>query len=208
MIKKKIISSAVIRRLPRYYQFLGELLEHDITKISSTELSVKMDLTASQIRQDLNNFGCFGQQGYGYNVAALRNEIKKIIGLDQNYKMVLVGVGKIGRALLSYDNFQNYTFAALFDKDKDVIGEEINGLKVTDAENLEDYLNENQIDIVVLTLPKNETLKVAEKIAKTNTLGIWNFSNCDLHSIKNIKIEDVNLTDSLMTLTYMIKKKS
>lgn len=202
------ISSAVINRLPRYYRYLGDLLESDITRISSKELSTKMNITASQIRQDLNNFGGFGQQGYGYNVEYLYNEIKKILGLDRIYKLIVVGGGNIGQALVNYTNFEKRGFliTAVFDVNPRLIGMTIRGVEVYDVDRMEEYVKNNKVDVAILTLPRSQASKVAADLASWGIKGMWNFSHVDLNMPEDVIVENVHLTDSLMTLLYKINK--
>lgn len=206
---EKKISLAVIKRLPRYYRYLGDLLDNGIMRISSKDLSSRMNVTASQIRQDLNNFGCFGQQGYGYNVELLYEEIKKILGLDKTYNLVIIGAGNIGQALVNYVNFQRrgFNFIGIFDVNPRLIGINIRGLEIMDVDCLESFLKENNVDIAVLTLPKNNAVKVAKIIEECGVKGIWNFSHVDLNTKEDVKVENVHLTDSLMTLSYKLNNK-
>ncbi|MBE6013289.1 redox-sensing transcriptional repressor Rex [Anaeropeptidivorans aminofermentans] len=208
MDNSKSVSLAVIKRLPRYYRYLGDLLDNGITRISSKELSNKMNITASQIRQDLNNFGCFGQQGYGYNVELLYNEIKKILGLDKEYSIVIIGAGNIGQALANYVNFERrgFYFKALFDINPKLIGMTIRGIEVRDVDTLPDYLKNNPIDIAVLALPKANAKEVAAIVTNSGVKGIWNFSHIDLDKKAGVKFENVHLTDSLMTLSYKLNE--
>jgi len=208
MKTNKKVSAAVVQRLPRYYRYLGDLLDNDIARISSKELSVRMGITASQIRQDLNNFGSFGQQGYGYNVGTLYAEIGRILGLDKSYSLILIGAGKFGQALVNYPYFsrRGYIFTALFDNDPEIIDKAVGGITVFDANKLTDYLKENHADIAVLTLPGSAVYKVMDVLTNANVKGIWNFSGSDLNTPKGITVENVRLTDSLMTLSYMINE--
>lgn len=210
MEKDKKISIAVIKRLPRYYRYLGDLLNNGITRISSKDLSQKMNITASQIRQDLNNFGRFGQQGYGYNVEFLHDEIKKILGLGKTYNLVIIGAGNIGQALANYVNFKNrgFNFIGIFDINPRLIGLTIRGLEIMDIDKLEDFLTKNKVDIAVLTLPKNNAIKVSTIIIKCGVKGIWNFSHVDLKTPEDVVVENVHLTDSLMVLSYKLYGKS
>jgi redox-sensing transcriptional repressor len=205
----KHISSAVIKRLPRYFRYLRELIRNDISRISSKELSEKMNVTASQIRQDLNCFGGFGQQGYGYNVNNLYSEISTILGTDRGYTAIIVGIGNLGKALANNSLFskRGITITGLFDTSADVIGTEVGGLTVLDYARIEQFLKENKTDIAVLTVPKNKGKEVAEKLAQCGIRGFWNFSNMEL-SLKeyNVKIENIHLGDTLMTLCYEISK--
>ena len=200
----KNISKAVIGRLPRYYRYLGELKEEGIERISSGELSDRMHVTASQIRQDLNNFGGFGQQGYGYNVSYLYDEIGKILNLDKTHKMIIIGAGHLGRAIANYANFEKRGFKviALFDKNKDVIGEKVRNIEILDIENLKDYLQENEVDIVALTLPKEQATKIADVLVENGIRAIWNFAHTDLELPDNVIVENVHLSESLMKLAY------
>lgn len=204
----KKISAAVINRLPRYYRYLGDLLEGDISRISSKELSEKMNITASQIRQDLNNFGGFGQQGYGYNVEYLYNEIKKILGLDKVYNLIVVGGGNIGQALVNYTNFQKRGFliTAVFDINPRLIGMTIRGVEIYDADKMEEFIKNNRVDVAILAVPRSQAAKVASNLALWGIKGIWNFSHVDLQVPKDVVVENVHLTDSLMTLIYKLNE--
>lgn len=203
---EKKVSLAVIKRLPRYYRFLGDLLDNGITRISSKDLSLKMNLTASQIRQDLNNFGCFGQQGYGYNVELLLNEIKEILGLNKTYNLVILGAGKIGQALLNYNKFEKrgFNFIGIFDIDKNIIGSNLKGIKVQDINNLKSFSKENHIDIAVIAVPVSNASDLYEDVVSYGIKSIWNFSNTELKQKEGVIIENVHLTDSLMTLAYRL----
>ena len=209
MYTDRKISSAVIKRLPRYYRYLGDLLDHDITRISSKELSEKMSITASQIRQDLNNFGGFGQQGYGYNVEYLYNEIKKILSLDRTYHMIVVGGGNIGQALVNYTGFEKrgFVITAIFDVNPRLIGMTIRGVEVYDVDKMEEYVKNNKVDVGILTLPRTAAREVAQNLADWGVPGIWNFSHVDLHLPPTTKVENVHLTDSLMTLLDKINEQ-
>ena len=208
MDNEKKISQAVIHRLPRYYRYLGDLLESDITRISSKELSAKMNITASQIRQDLNNFGGFGQQGYGYNVEYLHNEIKKILGLDRMYNMIVVGGGNVGQALVNYTNFEKRGFVikAVFDINPRLVGMTIRGVEVYDIDQMEEYVRNHDVDVAILTLPRVHAAKVANDLARWGVRGMWNFSHVDLQVPDDVMVENVHLTDSLMTLLYKINE--
>lgn len=204
MADNKKISVAVIKRLPRYYRYLGDLLNVGIVRISSKELSEKMNITASQIRQDLNNFGGFGQRGYGYNVEFLYNEIKKILGIGKEYKMIVVGAGNIGQALVNYTDFESNGFkiVGVFDVNPRLIGMTIRGIEVYDADKMESFIKNNEIDIAILTIPKAQARATAKKLVECGIKGIWNFSPMDLELPKSIAVENVHLTDGLMTLIY------
>jgi len=208
MKSDKKVSAAVIQRLPRYYRYLGDLLDNNIMRISSKELSTRMGITASQIRQDLNNFGSFGQQGYGYNVATLYDEIGRILGLDKSYALILIGAGNFGQALAGYPYFarRGYSFVALFDNDPEIIGKTVGGVEVLDVASLPQYLQTNHVDIAVLTLPGYVANQAACILANAGIKGIWNFSGTDLHVPLGTIVENVRLTDSLMTLSYMINE--
>lgn len=203
------ISKAVISRLPRYYRYLDELRTQKIERISSKELSKMMNVTASQIRQDLNNFGGFGQQGYGYNVQYLYDEISKLLGLDVTHKMVIVGAGNLGQAIANYGNFKNRGFeiTALFDKNPELIGKKTVDAEILDTEYLYDYVKENHVEIVALTLPKEPARKVAEKLVECGVKAFWNFAHTDLRFSGDIIVENVHLSESLMKLTYRISEK-
>lgn len=206
----KNISTAVIKRLPRYYRYLGELKANHITRISSKELSEQMMVTASQIRQDLNNFGGFGQQGYGYNVDNLYSEIGKILGLDKQNNFIIVGAGNLGQALANYQSFNEnfgYNVLALFDVNPKLIGITVRGVKVYDIDELEDFIKENNVKIAALTLPKSQAPTVAKKMIEWGIEGIWNFAPVDLHMPEEVTVENVHLAESLMTLTYRIHNK-
>ena len=203
-MEHKEISQAVIGRLPRYYRYLGELRDEGVERISSQELSKKMQVTASQIRQDLNHFGGFGQQGYGYNVEYLFVEIAKILGLDKQHNLIIIGAGNLGQALLNYNNFtrRGFIFRGIFDQNPSLHGMKINDLEVRPMEEMGDFITENNIDIAVLTIPKNGAVKVAEKLVECNIRAIWNFAHVDLHVPEWVQVENVHLSDSLMKLSY------
>ena len=198
------ISQAVISRLPRYFRYLGELRDGGIERVSSQELSDIMRVTASQIRQDLNNFGGFGQQGYGYNVDYLYDEIGKILGLHKEHNLILVGAGHLGQALLNYMNFERrgFIFRGVFDSNEQLHGMQIRGIAVRPMDEMEQFVRENDIDIAVLTIPKAGAVEVAEKLVSYGIKGFWNFAHVDLHVPENIQVENVHLSDSLMKLSY------
>jgi len=204
----KKISSAVIKRLPRYYRYLGDLLDKDILRISSKDLSQRMGITASQIRQDLNHFGCFGQQGYGYNVELLYQEVQHILGLDRRYNIILVGAGNFGQVLVNNQNFTNrgFVFTAAFDNSPDVIGKTVNGINVYDVATIRDYISKNHVDIAALCVPPNAVQDIAKTVTDAGIKGVWNFSHNDLRLPEDIVVENVRLTDSLMTLSYKINE--
>ena len=204
----KEISQAVIGRLPRYFRYLGELKDDGIERISSQELSAIMKVTASQIRQDFNNFGGFGQQGYGYKVEYLYEEIGKILGLHKIHNLIIIGAGNLGQALANYMNFERrgFLFRGIFDNNPALFGKKIRDLEVRPMEELETFVKENEIDIAVLTIPKTSALEVAERLARQDIKGIWNFAHIDLNLPKEIQVENVHLSDSLMKLTYNINR--
>ena len=202
----KKISAAVIKRLPRYYRYLSELLDNGIERISSGELSKQMKVTASQIRQDFNNFGGFGQQGYGYNVPYLKNEIGKILGLDRDYHVIILGAGNLGHALANYAGFEKRGFvvSAVFDVSPDKIGKKIGHTMVYDMKDLEGYLKGHTVDIASLTLPKSIAPAVAKHLVQYGVSAFWNFAATDLNLPGNIAVENVHLAESLMRLSYNI----
>ena len=204
----KEISQAVIGRLPRYFRYLGELKDDGIERISSQELSAIMKVTASQIRQDFNNFGGFGQQGYGYKVEYLYEEIGKILGLHKTHNLIIIGAVNLGMAISYYMNFERrgFLFRGIFDNNPVLFGKKIRDLEVQPMEELETFVKENEIDIAVLTIPKDSALEVAERLARQDIKGIWNFAHIDLNLSKEIQVENVHLSDSLMKLTYNINR--
>ena len=208
-MEHKEISNAVIKRLPRYHRYLGELLESGVERISSNDLSAKMNVTASQIRQDLNNFGGFGQQGYGYNVELLYNEIAKILGIDRQNNMVIIGGGNFGQALTNYSNFERRGFMiqALFDVSEERIGKQVRGIPTLDMKELESFLAEHPIDIAVLTVPKQVAQEVADRLIACGIKAIWNFAHLDLSVPEDVVVENVHLSESLMQLSYRISEK-
>lgn len=210
MSNSKAISIAVIRRLPRYYRFLGELLKLGTVRISSRELSDKMGLTASQIRQDLNCFGGFGQQGYGYNVRELHDEIEKILGLDKRTDAIIIGAGNLGRAVTNHMDFDNRGFrlVGIFDQNENIVGQEIKGLKVIHTDELESFCKKNNPMVAVLCIPKTATKTISDRLIPLGIKGFWNFSHYDMLSKRDdIVVENVHLSDSLMTLSYKISEK-
>jgi redox-sensing transcriptional repressor len=210
MSTSKRISFEVIKRLPRYYRYLGELRENNITRISSKELSDKMNVTASQIRQDLNCFGGFGQQGYGYNVQSLHDSIADILGLNNGHKTIIIGAGNLGRALAAYKSFEKRGFhlSGVFDNDPAKIGTFVAGRVVMDIETVEDFIAEHKPDIGIIAVPKSAAGPVALRLANAGIKGLLNFSYTDIEVPKGIEIENVHISDSLMTLSYKIAKKN
>ena len=207
---KKEISQAVIQRLPRYYRYLEELMEQGLERISSNELSKRMKLTASQIRQDLNNFGGFGQQGYGYRIQKLHDEIARILSLDEEHSMILMGAGHLGQALANYSNFQKRGFLlrAVFDVKPELIGTEVAGLKVLPMEELERVIEESGPRLAALCIPKDAALPVAERLVSLGIKGIWNFAPVDLELPEQVVVENVHLSESLMRLSYRMRELS
>ena len=207
--KSREISSAVVKRLPRYYRYLGELLRDNKTKISSKELADLMDITASQIRSDLNCFGEFGHQGYGYNIHKLHSELAKILGVDRNFNAVIVGAGSLGAALTRSNLFTKLGvyLKALFDINPALIGTNITKFEVLDTKYMAEFCRDNKIDIAVLTLPKEETQNTADILAAAGVKGFWNFSNMELELSKSgVIVENMHMGDSLMTLTYALSQ--
>ena len=207
-MEQRKISRAVISRLPRYYRYLGDLLEAGVERISSNDLSKKMQVTASQIRQDLNNFGGFGQQGYGYNVKYLYTEIGKILGLDKDHNFIIIGAGNLGQALANYASFERNGFIlkSLFDVNPRLEGVTIRGIPVRMLDELEGYLQENDIEIAALTLPKSKAEEVADVLVANGIKAIWNFAHTDLTLPKDVIVESVHLADSLMKLSFNISQ--
>ena len=208
---EKEISQAVIRRMPRYYRYLGELLEEGVERTSSNDLSNRMQVTASQIRQDLNNFGGFGQQGYGYNVQYLYDEIGKILGLTQTHNIIVMGAGNLGQAITNYVKFERLGFRiiALFDVNPDLKRQNVRGIPIYMMDELDEFVAKNEIDIAALTLPKEKADETAKHLVDLGIHAIWNFAHVDLDLMdRRVVIENVHLSDSLMQLSYNIVKNS
>ena len=208
-MENKEISQAVIRRMPRYYRYLGELIDEGVERISSNDLSKRMQVTASQIRQDLNNFGGFGQQGYGYNVKYLYEEIGKILGLNRTHNIIIIGAGNLGQALANYTKFERLGFkiTALFDINPAFRGVTVRGIRIYMLDELEEYCKENHVDIAALTMPKSTADEIANRLVGLGIRAIWNFAHVDLDLIdKDVVVENVHLSDSLMQLSYNIVK--
>jgi redox-sensing transcriptional repressor len=207
--KKSNISMAVIKRLPKYHRYLAELLKNDVDRISSKELSEKIGFTASQIRQDLNCFGDFGQQGYGYNVKDLYNEISGILGLTQDYKTIIIGAGNIGQAIANYTRFERLGFSldGIFDANPKLVGLRIRDVEIEDIDSLPAFLHSNKIDIGIICVPKNSAQKVASLLVENGVKGIWNFAPTDLIVPNDVVVENVHLSESLLTLTYLLKDR-
>lgn len=208
---EKEISQAVIRRMPRYYRYLGELLEEGVERISSNDLSRRMRVTASQIRQDLNNFGGFGQQGYGYNVQFLYDEIGKILGLNETHHIIVIGAGNLGQAITNYVKFEKFGFiiTALFDVNPKLKGQTVRGIPIYLMDELDQYCKDHPVDIAALTLPKEKADETAKHLVRLGVHAIWNFAHVDLDLSDNqVVVENVHLSDSLMQLSYNIVKNS
>ncbi len=203
-MEEKEISKAVIKRLPRYYRYLGELMESGVERISSNELSERMNVTASQIRQDLNNFGGFGQQGYGYNVEYLYNEIAQILGIDKIHYMIIVGAGNLGQAIANYTNFEKRGFVVkgLFDVNPRLEGLTVRGIPIQNLDMMPRFIKEHQIEIAALTIPKTRAPEVVEILVKSGVRGIWNFAHTDLKVPEGVIVEHVHLSESLMRRSY------
>lgn len=207
-VERSQISKAVIARLPKYYRYLSDLKEEGVEKISSEELSRKMKTTASQIRQDLNNFGGFGQQGYGYNVDFLYNEISKILGVGEPIPIIIVGAGNLGRAIIKYPNFENrgFVFCGLFDIDENICGKKVNGKIIRHIRELEGFLKQNKVEIAGITLPEEHANEIAKKLYEYGIRYFWNFAYVDLELPGDALIKNVHLSDSLLELSYSIMK--
>ena len=203
------VSVPVIKRLPRYHRYIEELKKMGVVRISSKELSVRMGLTASQIRQDFNCFGGFGQQGYGYNIEQLYNEIGNILGINNKSKAILIGAGNLGHAIATHLNFQNKGFEliSIFDNNPEVVGTTVGGLVVLNSNDLEDFCKKEKPDIAILCIPAEYAAENADKLVSLGIKGFWNFTQYDLvHRYENIAVENVHLGDSLMTLCYQINE--
>ncbi len=209
-MKKQNVSDAVIRRLPRYYRYLDDLHLKGSVRISSSVLGEKMGITASQIRQDLSCFGEFGQQGYGYNVDELRREIGRILGVDKSHRIIVVGVGNLGRALIQNFHFNDAGFLleAAFDVSPDLAGAEVAGVPVLNVTELERFVPVHKPDVAVLTLPQSAAQQMADRLIGLGVRGFWNFTNVELSSqAENVRFEDVHFADSLLTLSYRITER-
>lgn len=202
------ISMAVIRRLPKYYRYINELIEKNVSRISSYELSKLTGFTASQIRQDLNNFGGFGQQGYGYNLEVLREELRKILGLEDEYKSIIIGAGNLGQAIANYRNFEvrGFKTVAIFEKNPKLIGLKIRDIEVLDIDDMEEFSKEHKVDIAIITTPKEQAQEVANCVMKSGIKAIWNFAPIDLKVDEDIIVESVDLNESLHTLSFLLKQ--
>lgn len=210
--KANKVSETVIRRLPIYHRFLTEVIDKEVERVSSKELSRLTGFTASQIRQDLNNFGGFGQQGYGYNAIDLRNQIDKILGMDRTYKTIVVGAGSLGSALAKYNGFRDSGFKvqALFDTNSDLIGKDVEGHEILNFEDIKTYIEENEIDVGIVTVPRQHAVKVINTLVEAKIKGIWNFAPIDINLPEDsgVIIENVRLNDSLLKLSYFLKESN
>ncbi len=208
MERKKNISMAVIKRLPKYYRYLMDLLKNDVDRISSKELSEKIGFTASQIRQDLNCFGDFGQQGYGYNVKELYNQISGILGLEKEYSSVIIGAGNLGQAIANYTRFDKMGFnlKSIFDANPKLIGLRIRDIEISDIDTLPSYIRNNSIDIGIICVPETNAQKVCDILVEGGVKGIWNFAPVDLSAPEDVIIENVHLSESLLTLVYLLNE--
>lgn len=202
------ISETVIRRMPVYHRYLKELIEDGVERVSSKELSGLTGFSASQIRQDLNNFGGFGQQGYGYNTKALKDQIDKILGIDKSYKSIVIGAGRLGQAIARYNGFRDSGFnvISLFDIKDDI--DDISGIKVRKIEDLEKYIRDEGVDVAIITVPREVCEDVAKRAIEAGVRGIWNFAPYDLKGPEGIIVENIRLNDSLLTLSYFMKEIS
>ena len=202
------ISETVIRRMPVYHRYLKELIEDGVERVSSKELSGLTGFSASQIRQDLNNFGGFGQQGYGYNTKALKDQIDKILGIDKSYKSIVIGAGRLGQAIARYNGFRDSGFnvISLFDIKDDI--EDISGIKVRNMTDLENYIRDEGVDVAIITVPREVCEDVARRVIDAGVKGIWNFAPYDLKGPEGIVVENIRLNDSLLTLSYFMKEIS
>lgn len=208
-MRKQKVSDAVIHRLPRYYRYLDDLYNKGIVRISSNSLGSKMDITASQIRQDLSCFGEFGQQGYGYNVAELRSEIGHILGIDKGHRLIIIGVGHLGHALLQNFDFEKVGFHVdtAFDISPDLVGTRIHDVTIRSMDELEQYVAENQPNVAVLTVPQHVAQPMASRLIDLGIKGFWNFTNAELSTdVPDVFFEDVHFVDTLLTLSYRITR--
>ncbi len=200
-----MISEAVIKRLPRYYRHIKHLADSGVTRVSSNKIASVLNITASQVRQDLCNFGGFGQQGYGYDVVKLKNELAVILGLDREYDMIIVGAGNIGRALAGYKGFKDDGFSvkALFDIDPRCSS--INGIKVYEMDFLEAYINQNNVDMAIIATQKDSAQSVADELVKFGVKAIWNFAPTEIEVPEGVTIENISMSESLYVLSFRNK---
>ncbi len=203
---KKQVPLVVVKRLPRYYRYLSDMLKKNITRTSSKEMSRKMGVTASQIRQDFNCFGGYGQQGYGYNVEMLQKEIGAILGMDRGYTTIIVGAGNLGTALANHDTFEKrgYKTIGIFDSDRDKVGRKIADHEIMHTDELESFIDKNNPDIAILAVPKNAVFDMANDLVSYGIKALWNFTYTELELPENVVVENVHLSDSLMTLSYRL----
>ena len=207
MGKNDGVSISVIKRLPRYYRFLGELKQKGIVRISSKDLSEKMGFTASQIRQDLNCFGGFGQQGYGYNIESLYNEIGKILGVNKTRNAILIGAGNLGKAVALHMSFEarGFNLIGVFDKNPALSGQMLRGLPIRHTDGLFDFCKDNSPVVAVLCIPSSAAETLAPQLVNLGIKGFWNFSHYDISANHpDVAVENVHLSDSLMTLSYHV----
>lgn len=210
-INKGKVSETVIRRLPKYHRYLSELQEKGEDRISSQELSDLTGFTASQIRQDLNNFGGFGQQGYGYKVAVLKKELENILGIPKIYKSILIGAGRLGTVVCNYKGFldSGFEIVAMFDKSEDVIGKSVGNHVVRPVDELEGFMEEHgEVEVAILTVPKEGAQSIADRLVRAGIRGIWNFAPEDLEAPDSVVVENIRLTDSLLTLSYYLTENN
>lgn len=208
MAKQGKVSMAVVRRLPKYHRYLGELMEKDIKRISSYELSKLTGFTASQIRQDFNNFGGFGQQGYGYNVEELYIQLGNILGLDKGYNTIIVGAGNLGQAIANYRNFdeRGFRLIGIFEKNPRYMGLKIRDIPIMDIDELEGFSKDNKVDIAVITAPKEAAQDIADRVISSGVRAIWNFAPIDIKVPNDVVVENVHLSESLLALSFLIKE--
>ena len=210
-MNKGKVSETVIRRLPKYHRYLSELQEKGEDRISSQELSDLTGFTASQIRQDLNNFGGFGQQGYGYKVAGLKKELENILGIPKIYKTILIGAGRLGTVVCNYKGFldSGFEIVAMFDKSEDVIGKSVGNHVVRPIDELEGFMEEHgEVEVAILTVPKEGAQAIADRLVNAGIRGIWNFAPEDLEAPDSVVVENIRLTDSLLTLSYYLTENN
>lgn len=210
MSKQGKVSMAVIRRLPKYYRYIGELVDRDVKRISSYELSKLTGFTASQIRQDFNNFGGFGQQGYGYNVEELHKQLSSILGLDNSYNMIIVGAGNLGQAIANYRSFHDrgFNIVGIFDKNPRLMGFKIMDIPIMDIDDMERFSEDNGVDIAVITTPKESAQEVADKVISAGVRALWNFAPVDIKVPKGVVVENVHLSESLLSLSFLMKENN
>ena len=202
------ISMSVIRRLPRYYRFLGDLERQGITRISSKALAEKMGVGASQIRQDLNCFGGFGQQGYGYNIPSLKEQIAEILGIPNKYDCIIIGAGNLGRAIATHMNFEERGFrlTAVFDQNESLAGKLVSGLPIRHISGLDDYCRSEKPTVAMLCVPRSAAESLGHQLVRLGIKGIWNFTHFDFGEMDGVAVENVHLGDSMMTLCYNVTR--